>query len=255
MQESNKYVRQLRNWYVSPAGKVLSNELQHKLAQLLPELFGYYALQVGTVADEMDLLHSSAISQKIYMAMGASQCDVIASPLALPFPQDTLDLIVLPHTLDFSQQPHQVLREVHRVLIPDGHIVVIGFNPVSMMGLSKLALFRSRRAPWTGHFYTARRLKDWFSLLGFVVVKAEHVGLCLPIQNLRLQRHLGFLKKADHYRIGNLGGVQLFIARKRVLTLTPKLQPRRSQRRIFPLNVVEPSTRQANRVGTSQHLH
>ena len=252
---SIEFIKQLHNWYAGPAGKVLADELQHKLAQLLPCLFGYYALQIGTLVDDVDLLCSSTINRKIYMTMDSTQGNVIANPLALPFSQDTLDLVVLPHTLDFSRYPHQVLREAHRVLIPDGHIVLIGFNPVSMMGLGKLILFRSKRAPWTGHFYTACRLRDWLSLLGFKVVKIEHAGLSPPVQNLRFQQRLAFLGKVDRYKIGNLGGLQIFVAQKRVLTLTPRQQPQPSRHRIFPINVAEPSARWPDHVGTRRYLH
>ena len=108
------------------------------------------------------------------MAVSPKQGNITASPLALPFLQDTLDLIVLPHTLDLSHDPHQVLREAQRVLIPEGHIVLIAFNPMSMMGLCKLALMGSKRIPWASHFYTARRLKDWLALLDFTVLTTAH---------------------------------------------------------------------------------
>ena len=260
MQESNlfnsaKFAQELQDWYATPAGQILSNELQDKLEQLLPSLFGYYALQIGAISNDMDLLNSSSIGQKVYMAVNPEQGNVTASPLALPFPQDTLDLIVLPHTLDFSHEPHQVLREVHRVLISEGHIVLIGFNPISMMGLSKLALMRSKRVPWAGHFYTARRLKDWLSLLDFTVLGIEHVGLRPPVQNLRVQQRLEFLNKIDRYGMGRFGGVQIIVAMKRVLTLTPRPQPWRPHRRILPVNVAEPTARQANRVRASRYLH
>lgn len=252
---SSKIAQQLNDWYTSPAGQILSKELGNKLEQLLPSLFGYYALQIGTICNEIDLISSSTIGQKIYMTENPKQGNVAASPLALPFPQDTLDLIILPHTLDFSNDPHQVLREVHRVLISEGHIVLIAFNPLSMMGLCKLALARSKRVPWSGHFYSARRLKDWLALLDFTVHVTEHIGLRPPIQNLRLQQRLEFLNKVDRYGMGLLGGVQIFVAKKRVLTLTPSPEPWRPRRRILPVNVAEPTARQVNHVGTSRYLH
>ena len=252
---SVKIANQLMEWYSSPAGQDLSNELTEKLEQLLPSLFGYYALQLGKIHADIDLLQSSSIGQKIYMAESARQDSVIASPLSLPFSHDALDLIVLPHTLDFSREPHQVLREVHRVLISEGHVVLIGFNPLSMMGVSKLAFLRSKRVPWIGHFYTARRLKDWLSLLDFTVLDIQHIGLRPPIQSQNMQQRLGFLSKAERYGFKRFGNVQIFVAKKRVLTLTPRPQPWLTRRRILPVNVAEPSARQANRVRASRYLH
>ena len=174
---SAKYAQQLQEWYATPAGHILYTELLTALENLLPSLFGYHALQIGGLADELDLLSSSTIGQKMYMTLNSQHGSLAASPLALPFSADTLDLIVLPHTLDFSPEPHQVLREIHRVLISEGHLVLIGFNPVSAMGLSKLFFIRSQRAPWAGHFYSARRLKDWMALLDFKVIDLVHVGM------------------------------------------------------------------------------
>ena len=260
MQESHQFrfvksAQQLQGWYANPAGKELSKELEKKLAQLLPSFFGYYALQVGSICDDINLLSSSAIGQKIYMSASQEQGSVTASPLSLPFPQDALDLIVLPHTLDFSHDPHQVLREAHRVLISEGHIVLIAFNPLSIMGLCKLIRVNSKYIPWAGHFYSARRLKDWLALLDFTVLEIGHVGLRPPVQNLRIQQRLEFLNHAHRYGIGRLAAVQIFVAKKRVLTLTQSPQFWRPRRGIIPVNVAEPSARQAHQVGTHRYLH
>lgn len=249
---SEKFSLQLQEWYKTPAGEILSKELNNKMEMLMPSLFGYFALQIDSLGNDMDFLASSAISKKIRMAINPSQGNVAATPLALPFPPDTLDLIVMPHTLDFSHDPHQVLREVYRVLISEGHLVLIAFNPLSMMGLSKLLLTRSKRVPWSGHFYTARRLKDWFALLDFTVLKTQHVGLRPPIQNLRVQQRLEVLNKVESFGMGRLGGIQIFVAQKRVLTLTPRPQPWRPRRRIIP--VAEPTARQSH-ARASRYLH
>jgi len=250
---SVKYTQQLQEWYATPAGKNLYKELLLKLEKLLPNLFGYHALQMGGLSDEIDLISSSKIGQKIYMALDAEQGNVAANPLALPFPQNTLDLIVLPHTLDFSPEPHQVLREIHRVLISEGHLVIIGFNPVSMMGINRLMLIRSQRAPWAGHFYTARRLKDWLSLLGFKVMQINHAGLQPPIQNVRIQQRMQFLNKAERIGLSRLGGLQILVAKKRELALTPLPQPWRPRRRMIPVNVTEPTARHSEHVKRDRH--
>lgn len=242
---SVKYTQQLQEWYTTPAGQILYKDLLIKLEKLLPSLFGYHALQIGGLAEDIDLISSSKIGQKIYMTLDVEKGNVAANPLALPFPQNTLDLIVLPHTLDISPKPHQVLREIHRVLISEGHLIIIGFNPFSMMGLSKLLFLRSQRAPWAAHFYTPRRLKDWLSLLGFKVMATEYVGLQPPIQNLRFQQRMRILSKAEKIGLGRLGGLQIYVAKKRELTLTPITQPWRPRRRIIPVKVSGPTVRKS----------
>lgn len=248
---SAKYTQQLQEWYLTPAGQNLYKELLVKVDELLPSLFGYYALQIGGLAEDIDLMSSSRIGQKTYMTLNTDKGNLVANPLALPFPPNTLDLIVLPHTLDISPKPHQVLREIHRVMISEGHLVLIGFNPFSMMGLSKLIFLRSQRAPWSAHFFTPRRLKDWLSLLGFKLVATEHVGLQPPIQNMRFQQRMKFLSKAEKVGLGRLGGLQIFIAKKRELTLTPTLQPWKPRRRMIPVNVTEPTARKNSNVRKS----
>ena len=238
--------RNLQGWYDSPAGQVLFAELQATLAKLLSELFGYYALQVGSLGTRVDLLQSSPVGNKFHMTLDPKQGSLAASPLALPFQHDTLDLVVLLHTLDFSHDPHQVLREAHRVLISEGHLVMVGFNPFSVMGLGRLVMRHTRRVPWTGHFYTSRRLRDWFSLLDFAVVQTEYAGLRPPVQNHRIQQRLRFLNQASRYGLACLGGVRIFVAKKRMLTLTPRLSPWRSRQRVLPVNVAEPSAREAS---------
>ncbi len=245
---SVNYTQQLQEWYATPAGQSLYKDLLTKLDCLLPSLFGYHALQIGGLADDIDIMSSSKIRQKIYMTLNTEKGNVAANPLALPFPQNTLDLIVLPHTLDISPKPHQVLREIHRVLISEGHLVIIGFNPISIMGLSKLVFMRSQRAPWAAHFYTQRRLKDWLSLLGFKVMTIEHVGLQPPVQNLRFQQRMQVLRKAEKVGLGRFGGLQIFVAKKRELTFTPMTNPWRPRRSMIPVKVTEPTARQSKYV-------
>ncbi len=257
--DTEKCAQQLREWYATAAGLIFRQELQNKLNQLLPSLFGYHAVQLGSLAEDFDLLASSSISQKVYVSKTSNFKNIAASAMALPFPQDTVDLLVLPHTLDFAHDPHQVLREAHRVLISEGHIVLIGFNPLSSMGLNKLLLTRSKKAPWNGHYYSARRLKDWLSLLDFSVINIEHVGLRPPIQHNRFQERLKFMTKLEKFGFSRIGGVQIFVAKKRVLTLTPQLESWRPRRRIIPVNVTEPSARQTQYVERSsrkrKYLH
>ena len=94
---------------------------------------------------------------------------MLADPHWLPFAENGVDLIVLPHVLEFTDEPHQLLREVHRVIRPEGHLIIAGFNPFSLFG-AKRYFGREQTMPWTGNFIALYRLKDWLSLLGFEVV-------------------------------------------------------------------------------------
>jgi SAM-dependent methyltransferase len=95
---------------------------------------------------------------------------------ALPFPASSLDLVVLPHTLEFSAHPHATLREVERVLVPEGRVVICGLNPLSLWGLRQRRAHLLRRMtnsplflPDCGEFIGYWRLRDWLGLLSFEV--------------------------------------------------------------------------------------
>ena len=94
----------------------------------------------------------------------------------MPFPAQSLDLVLLPHTLELSDDPHATLREVERTLVPEGKVVICGFNPVSLWGLRQTRGHVYRRLGWdnlylpsAGEFIGIRRLRDWLNLLGFEV--------------------------------------------------------------------------------------
>jgi SAM-dependent methyltransferase len=106
---------------------------------------------------------------------GVQRLDVLANFEALPFPSQSLDLVVLAHTLELADDAHQTLREVERVLMPEGRVVVIGFNPASLWGIGGHGARTAARlglraaAPDTGELLGPRRLRDWFKLLGLQV--------------------------------------------------------------------------------------
>jgi SAM-dependent methyltransferase len=100
----------------------------------------------------------------------------IEHPEELPFDGQSLDLVVLPHALEFAADPHQVLREVDRVLRPEGRLIVTGFNPVSLWGARQLALRPVLRPflPGEGQVIAVPRLRDWCKLLGLEADRARY---------------------------------------------------------------------------------
>jgi SAM-dependent methyltransferase len=219
----------MRDWYGTRGGELLLGDIKSRLDGLLGEKFGYHALQIDCLAPQVDLLAGSRISHRIGMDIDMLAADVVADSGALPFDADSIDLVLLMHSLDFAVDPHRVLREVERVLIPEGHLIVVGFNPWSLYGLWRLVLRGRRQAPWCGHFYSSARLKDWLSLLGFVSETCEYLGFRPPIQRPRLLRRLAPMEGIGRTAVPVLGGVRLLLAQKRVATLTP-LKPRWQRR-------------------------
>jgi len=226
--------RRLRAWYRTPLGKALQMVEKHQMDAVLPDLFGYHLLQVGNHA-EVDLLSASRIPHCVIMEQGADvtarhERTVYGDSEALPMACDSLDVLVLPHALEFAANPHEVLREADRTLIPEGHVVLLGFNPWSLWMLWRLAVGWRGKVPWCGRFLTPARVKDWLTLLGFDIVLTRTYFFRPPIQHAGLMRRLSFLERLGQRLWPILGGGYMVLARKRVATLTP-IRPRWRPRR------------------------
>ena len=173
---------------------------------------------------------------------------LVASPDALPVASDSIDVLVLPHILEYAPRVHDALREAERVLLPEGHLLILGFNPWSLFGLWRLVVARRRRAPWKGQFFGLSRLKDWLALLGFDVISTDGYFFRPPLGSEGVMRRLVPLEKAGRRLWPYFAGAYLVVAKKRVTTLTP-LRPRwRPHRHLVPVGVTEPSTRVGGRV-------
>lgn len=239
-------------WYRQPLGQALLEAESALLDQILGQLFGYHLLQLGRFADR-DLLHASRIKHRMVLcddhdrarAPGLGTAEPLVAPCAqLPIMSDSLDVVLMPHTLAYAAHPHQVLREVERVLIPEGHVIILGFNPWSLWGLWRLALGWRQQVPWSSHFFSVTRIKDWLALLGFDTIAQHNYFYRPPYGGAHTLKRLGFLEKLGGRWWPRLGGGYLLVARKRVTTLTP-IRPRwRASRKLLVGGLTEPTTRQ-----------
>ena len=205
------------------AARLLAWEQQQADA-LLADVFGYHAVQLGWPA--LQALRSNRMPHRWLAQAEFEPMRPEASPLhdlaldsrAWPWPADSLDLVVLPHTLERSADPHACLREVERVLIAEGQVLITGFNPWSWWGLKA-----SRRWQRQGLQDTApptligyRRLRDWLRLLGFEVQVSRFAGWTPPLRSEPWMQRLQWMDKAGERWWPILGGVYLLMATKRV---------------------------------------
>jgi SAM-dependent methyltransferase len=237
--------RALGEWFESPAGARLNVTEKEILERFSEGLFGYYLLHVQGVPDSADALSSCAIGDKLRLTAPPAQAgsDLCALAEQLPLQSDCLDAVVLRHTLDFSVDPQQVLREVERVLIPEGRVLIVGFNPLSLWGLWRLVLRWRGRVPWCGHFFPYRRVADWLGLLGFDIEYTDVTAFEPPLPD-RWLRYMGRLDRVGRKVWPMLAGVYVIRAVKRVSTVTP-IRPRWHGLRVLSPNggMVEPSAR------------
>lgn len=153
-------------WLDSTAGQALLQAERDLLQEILPRMVGYTALQCS-VGRPQPLLDSCHLRQQVYMgAVAHKGLHIHARPCTFPIRKSSLDLIVLHHTLDFDDDPQQVLRNAARTLVPGGAVVVIGFNPSSLWGMMRWFGAGARGMPWRARFLSAQRVGDWLSVLG-----------------------------------------------------------------------------------------
>lgn len=153
-------------WLETPRGRYVMGWERPRVDAQVADVFGYNALQLGL--PQVDFLaHNRIPVRQIIGESGA--VDVRCTLCELPFASASIDLVVMPHVLEFHDDPHQILREVERILIPDGQIVITGFNPISLWGLRRIVRRRRRHFPDNGDFISVLRLRDWLRLLGFEV--------------------------------------------------------------------------------------
>lgn len=208
-------------WQDFVQGAALSQALASQFNLWWPRIFGYHLLKVGHLSCEMDT-STCPIKHQIHLSTELSKATVVADPDDLPFIEHAVDAVLLAHCLEYTQDPHHLIREAHRVLMPDGYLLLSGFNPLSLMGLCKLWPGLHRKLPWSGRFFTQARVKDWLHLLGFEILDEQRLFMS-PL--LSEKSYLPTLRHWAEHHLNYFGSAYVIIARKRTLPLTP-IKPR-----------------------------
>lgn len=235
----------LCDWFSQSPGRSLLAVESLALRAVWPGLFGRIAVQAGATGP-VDLLEACNAPTRVLFDLpgvpGAGGARVHGTPEQLPFDTGRVDLMLLPHTLEFASDAHQVLREVNRVLTPEGHAVILGFNPFSLWGLWRLALRRRGLVPWNGHFLHLLRLKDWLKLLDFDIAQGSMLYYRPPLLSETARERLRFLDKAGDRWWPMAGAVYLLVAKKRILGMTP-LRPKWQTNKMLGKAVARPALR------------
>lgn len=199
------------SWRDMPWGDYFRDALTQQLQPYLGKLYGFHMLKIGNLSAEINTEHC-AISHQVNVGSEGELLQVLAQPTRLPFESKSVDACLLAHTLAWSQDPHRILREVDRVLIDDGWMIISGFNPFSLLGISKALPGIQRKAPWSGRMFSQMRLLDWLSLLNYEVVYRTR------FQVVPWHRQGG---KVISTHLPALGCLNIVVARKRTFPLTP----------------------------------
>jgi len=235
----------LPQWLETPAGEYLLAWEQRHLDQAVVDLFGFHALQLGL--PELDTLRANRMphrwlavesppsrsEQRIDAADTALPAATEKTAItlhchfdALPFDSASLDLVVLPHSLELARDPHLTLREVERVLVPEGRVIILGFNPASLWG-ARQRLGRMRRGlglgaerdlflPRAGEFIGYRRLRDWLRLLSFEVESGRFGCYIPPVTSAKWLARFNWMESAGDRWWPPFGALYYIVAVKRV---------------------------------------
>jgi len=228
------------DWYLGETGQYLLNELEERINPILSTTFGYYSLQIGCPGIAEHLQESCRVKHQFTLDDLGLPAKVHANPSMLPIASDSVDLVILMHHLSNTGEPHAVLREAFRILIPEGKLVIIDFNPTSLWGLRNFFQSWLEHVPFKGHFYTARRIDDWMRLLGFDQDRFFRVGYLPPIQKPSITRHMSWLEKGTRNWLPVLGALNLLVYSKNISPLTP-VRHRWVTRKILPGKIARPS--------------
>jgi len=243
--------RELDEWTQTSLGQKLILQERENLESMLAKLYGPIAVQYGAQNFSRFLQSSNAIHRIHSLHGGNSQEATLSGfllyslPSAMPFDAKSVNLLILPHVLEFSTDPHQVLREAERVLVPEGHLVLICFNPNSLWGIRRSMghiVKKDLPAPWRGRFFGLSRVKDWLSVLGFEVISGSSLCFVPPVKSPNVRAKLGFLDKAGARWWPMWAAVFILVVCKREIGLTPLAVRWARRKRIAP-GLAEPATR------------
>ena len=201
-----------KEWLATPLGRYLVAREQAYFDAVVADVFGYNAFQLGM--PEMDLLRASRIPMRCHVDV-TGQVELNADFRELPIASNSADLVLLPHALEFSDNPHQILREVARVLMPEAHVIISCFNPWSVWGLRRM-FGRRMTYPWTGRFINLPRLKDWLALLGLDIAGGQMACYTPPYKTQKWLDRLAFMEAAGDRWWPIAGGVYFLQDVKRV---------------------------------------
>lgn len=240
MPEVQTPIVDLAGWFASPAGRYVRRWEQQRVDALVADVFGFRAVQYGLPA--FNCLSANRMPFKAYagpdrLAPGladAWQASVVCEAEQLPFDAASIDLLVLPHTLEMAHDQHMVLREAQRVLVPEGRLVIAGFNPWSLWGLRE-------RLPGLGNWLpnggegevSPARLKDWLKLLSFDIDRGHFGCYAPPFKTEAWLERCRFMEKAGDRWWPILGATYVVSALKRVagMRLITPAWKRKTQRR------------------------
>ena len=228
----HKSLPQPVDWDALPKGQLQKQGIESTLAPLCRQFFGYHLLLLGRLSSELDMSdcpikHKIQLTEKSQTALGNGVSPVMGKSCALPFLENSIDAFVLAHELDFARDPHQILREVDRTIIHNGHVAIVGYNPISLAGIFRFLPQKYSKGLKHARCFSTFRIKDWLHLLGFEVIGVHRQGFVSLFHNGRF-KWLAKIEQGLRKYLPLFSSRYIIIAKKRVVPLSlikPKWKP------------------------------
>lgn len=228
-------------WLKTPLGEALLQQEARVVEEALDGIFGEYCLQLGLWGDKRTFLRFTRTQRCSLIAETAEgEPSAIAEMHRLPVESDSLDAVLLPHTLDYTDRQHAILREVDRVLRSNGHVVILGFKPVGLWGLRRLVP-GAGMPPGADYLISERRLRDWLQLLDMRIQSASHYFFHWPLPGNKARGSNKWERRGQAWW-PELAACYMLTAQKRVSTLT-QVRPLWRRKPQVVAGLAEPSTR------------
>lgn len=221
--------RKLQHWNQWLAqdslGQYLLSTEGRKLSFLLKNHFGKHALLVGVPKQNVLLKSTNIPLHYLIGPLNHHQQETVnhveADLHELSILTGSIDLALLPHTLELVDNPRQLLTEVCRIVKPEGLVAICGFNPLSLWGIKKIIAKHKQETPWSGNFISSNLIKKWLLLADFQVEKYSKILFVPPITNPLTIKKMEWLEFVGNLCFPFFGGVYIVLARAKVAPLTP----------------------------------
>lgn len=220
------------SWSDIPFGKQYQQAIENQLKPWWPKMFGFHLLKLGHLSAQIQT-DECLIAHQFNIGRDSPHFNVIADAANLPFADKSVDACLMSHVLAYSHDPHWILREIDRILIDDGWLIISGFNPFSLAGIAKLVPILRKQQPYCSRFFPAVRVFDWLSVLNYEVLYHRN---CQIIPWMDSQ-------KCINKNYGGVGILSVIVARKRTYPLTPT-----------PLKFKQPKVKIGTALGAAKEL-
>ena len=214
---NNYKYKELIRWYKKPINSVLKKTIIEQIAILKKHIVGNNVLFIGLSDFSKKFTSPKNLS---YISIDEiTSSDHITESKRLPFEDNSHDVIIILHALDYTDNPYELVREIDRIATDDAKVAVIGFNKFSFWGILK-PFMNKLSPPWILNFHSVYSVKEWFKLLGYEQ-DYKDTSSFFPIPSKTFSRHLNKISFIQKIMARDLGGLYFFAFKKKIIPLTP----------------------------------